>query len=85
MKTHSGIDDPKSTSSKENNNKGGASSYESNTVSKMRNLPSDKLYEIIKMLSRFLCKIRGKNIELKKLKINLESRLIHIQSQILKI
>lgn len=53
----------------------GALSCESDMISEVLNLPSDKLYEIIKIFSRSLCKLRDKYIELKKVKINLESQL----------
>lgn len=53
----------KSISSEESNSKGGASTYEFDTISETHNLPSDKLYDIIKMLSRSLCKIRNKFVD----------------------
>lgn len=60
----------------ENNNEGKTSFYEFNPVSEVCNLSLDKLYDVIKMLSRSLCKFRNKNIDLKKVKINLENQLL---------
>lgn len=60
-------------SSEESNSERRASTYESNTVSEVCNLSSDKFYDTIKMLSRCLCKIRNKYFDLKEVKIDLEN------------
>lgn len=81
MSTHNGVDHSYNISSKESNSERGASSYESNTICEVRNLPSNKLYEEIKKSSRYLCKIRNKYIDLKKAKIYLENQLINSYSK----
>lgn len=60
-------------SSEERENEGGASTYESDIVNEVHNLPSDKICDAIKMLSRFLCKLRNKFVDKKQIKNNLEN------------
>lgn len=74
MATNSGDNYSESMSSEETN-VGGASSHEPDTVNEVHNLPFDKLYDAIKMLSRSLYKMRNKYFNLKKTKIHLKDQL----------
>lgn len=65
MATHGGVNYLESTSSIKSNSERGASSYESDTTSKVHNLHFDKIYDAIKMISRSLHKIRNKYFDLK--------------------
>lgn len=86
MAIHHEEKDQDCTSSEKSNSEGGASSYESDTVSEVMNLTFDEFYDAIKLLSRSLCKVRDKYISLKKIEIDLENKLIDYSSErILKI
>lgn len=45
------------------------------TASEVRNLPLEKLYNIIKLLSKFLCKLRSKYLSMNNLVVLLKSKL----------
>lgn len=56
--------------SKESNSERGGLILKSDMMSKVHNLPFDKIYEAVKMFSWSLCKIKNKNIDLKQVKID---------------
>lgn len=64
-----------SDKSQGSNSQGGASSYKSKTVSEVRNLSFDKLYEAIKMISRSLCETRNKYMDLNLVNMDLKQQL----------